>query len=100
MAGLFPYSALQKEVALGVRQRRKDAQLSLRAAADKLGCSETQLNRLEIGMAHVNAGLLVAMAEVYNCSVDDLVDKATRLLRAEKLNCSSRGEEMVEALLS
>ncbi len=52
---------------------RKKAGLSQREAADKLGVSDVAVCHWETGKHQPKAKLLIEIAKLYNCSVDDLL---------------------------
>lgn len=58
-------------------QRRSSLGYSLRRAAEKLGCHAKSLKRWEDGGTGPGAAMIVKMAALYGCSVEDVVLSAS-----------------------
>lgn len=58
---------------MGLRNARKKARVKLKDAAGTLGVSKQAVNAWERGKYDPNIATLVKMAEMYGCTVDELL---------------------------
>lgn len=58
---------------MGFSSAREKAGLTQREVAEKLGIVQSAISLWETGRTYPKASLLVKVAELYNCSVDDLL---------------------------
>ena len=59
---------------IGLAPRRKRAGFTQQTFADALGIERARLGNYEIGKSWPTAALLPAMADLLNCSIDDLYE--------------------------
>ena len=58
---------------MGFKYARTAANLTQRQAADALGVSDAAVSQWESGLYMPRAAMLIKIAELYGCSVDDLL---------------------------
>lgn len=68
--------ALYAAIGNACRARRESAGVGLRALADRIGVSHGTMGKLEDGTT-VPVALLVALAEEWDCTLDELVPVVT-----------------------
>lgn len=64
--------ALYAAIGKRVHERRKSSGLSLRALAERIGATDSSIDKLEKGETP-SLWLLTRLAEEFDCSLDDLV---------------------------
>ena len=62
---------LDQHVSNRIRKIRMQRGLTLKEAADKVGLMFQQYHKYEAGLLRVSAGLLVSLAEIFDCEVSD-----------------------------
>lgn len=64
---------LHAAIGRAIQSRRVEAGLSLRAIAPHVGVSSNFLDKIEEGVSPCPIHVLVALANVFDCTLDDLV---------------------------
>jgi len=59
-----------------LEEKRLDAGLSRSQLAEKIGCDPQSLYRWEKGKRSPDSRILIALADVFGCSVDELLGRA------------------------
>lgn len=57
-----------------MREKRTEAGMMQREAAQKLGIAQNTLSQLETGTNKVKADMLPKLARLYGCSIEDLFE--------------------------
>lgn len=66
-------TSLDKAVSERIRMVRIQRGMTLKEVADQLGIEFQQLHKYESGLVRVSAGMLIWLADVLDCQIDDLV---------------------------
>ena len=89
---------LDQHVSKRIRTIRMQRGLSLKEVADKVGMAFQQFHKFEAGLLRVSAGLLISLAEVFDCEVTDFFPPE---LRGEKaLEMSIRVEMLQQEIVN
>lgn len=73
----------QKQVGLLIREWRRENRLSQADLADRLGVSQGYVSQMENGEAFSTLSLLVALADLMEISLDELVGRNTNTTHPE-----------------
>ena len=75
---------------MGLRSARKRAKLTVRQVMDSLGVTDAAIYQWENGDTTPRPDKLVKLAELYGCSVDDLLKEETMESRLAELKASDK----------
>lgn len=80
-----------------IKELRVKRNLSQADLAEKLSISRTSVYRFELGITDPGVEELKKMADIFGCSVDEIVDAKTPMLDLRKLDDCQR--ELVDGIL-
>ena len=62
----------RKTIGQIIYEKRKSRKWTIKKLAEKIDCCESTLSSWEVGKAYPNALFLVSLAEVFECSIDEI----------------------------
>lgn len=66
---------MDKEIAKIIRSKRENAGMTQRELADKINVTQSIVSRYESGKQFPPRPTLVKLADVFNCSLDELIGR-------------------------
>ena len=85
---------------LRIKQLRQESDMSQRALAAKLNCSQKAIDLWEKGLTEPKADVIIALANVFECSADFILGREDDFGRVNVMRELSEGEKEILELYS
>ena len=85
---------------LRIKQLRVESSISQRVLAKKLGCSQKAIDLWEKGITEPKAGIVMALADIFECSADYILGREDEIGNVEVMRDLSSEEKELLLLFS